>query len=53
MKGDLQMLTYCREYLTKLENQFVKYISIRRLQQSKQVGFKLEELMVVLAVIAI
>ena len=47
------MLTYCREYLTKLENQFVKYISIRRLQQSKQGGFTLVELMVVVAVIAI
>ena len=43
------MLTYCREYLTKLENQFVKYISIRRLQQSKQGGFTLVELMVVVA----
>ena len=47
------MLTYCRECLTKLENQFVKYISIRRLQQSKQGGFTLVELMVVVAVIAI
>ena len=46
------MLTYCREYLTKLENQCVKYISIRRLQQSKQGGFTLVELMVVVAVIA-
>ena len=53
MKGDLQMLTYCREYLTKLENQFVKYRSSRRLQQSKQGGFTLVELMVVVAVIAI
>lgn len=47
------MLTYCRECLTKLENQFAKYISIRRLQQSKQGGFTLVELMVVVAVIAI
>ena len=47
------MLTYCIEYLTKLENQFVKYISIRILQQSKQGGFTLVELMVVVAVIAI
>lgn len=47
------MLTYCRECLTKLENQFVKYISIRRLQESKQGGFTLVELMVVVAVIAI
>jgi prepilin-type N-terminal cleavage/methylation domain-containing protein len=47
------MLMYCRELLTQLERSFLKYISFRRMQRTKQGGFTLVELMVVVAVIAI
>lgn len=47
------MLMYCREILTQLERSFLRYISLRRMQRTKQGGFTLVELMVVVAVIAI
>ena len=47
------MLMYCRELLTQLERSFLRYISLRRMQRTKQGGFTLVELMVVVAVIAI
>lgn len=47
------MLMYCRELLTQLERSFFRYISLRRMQRTKQGGFTLVELMVVVAVIAI
>ena len=47
------MLISCRKILSHLEKSFLKYISIRRLQHTKQGGFTLVELMVVVAVIAI
>lgn len=47
------MLMYCRKLLTQLERSFLRYISLRRMQRTKQGGFTLVELMVVVAVIAI
>lgn len=47
------MLMYCRELLIRLERSFFRYISLRRMQRTKQGGFTLVELMVVVAVIAI
>ena len=47
------MLMYCRELLIRLERLFFRYISLRRMQRTKQDGFTLVELMVVVAVIAI
>ena len=47
------MLMYCREILTRLERSFLRYISLHRMQRTKQGGFTLVELMVVVAVIAI
>lgn len=44
---------YCRELLIRLERSFFRYISLRRMQRTKQGGFTLVELMVVVAVIAI
>ena len=47
------MLMYCRELLIRLEQSFLRYISLRHMQRTKQGGFTLVELMVVVAVIAI
>ena len=38
------MLMYCREILTQLERSFLRYISLRRMQRTKQGGFTLVEL---------
>ena len=44
MKGDFfRMLMYCRELLTQLEQSFFRYISLRRMQRTKQGGFTLVE----------
>ena len=47
------MIIYCREYITKLSQSIFRYMSHCRLRSSKQGGFTLVELMVVVAVIAI
>ena len=44
------MLMYCRELLSQLEQSFLRYISLRRMQRTKQGGFTLVELMVLAAI---
>ena len=39
------MLMYCRELLAQLERSFLRYISLRHMQRTKQGGFTLVELM--------